>query len=153
MILLDSTLIVAYSNEADENHAKALQVVKDLDRGRYGTPVITDYIFDEVVTVMLIRTKSVEKVFELGETLLNSTLLLRIDEHMFSLAWSIFKEQKKPTFSFTDCTNIAVCRVNGISNIATFDEDFQKLEGYTIVGLSPTTSKDAARHGSSAYEI
>ncbi|MBS7610322.1 type II toxin-antitoxin system VapC family toxin [Candidatus Bathyarchaeota archaeon] len=135
MILLDSSVIVAYSNEADENHEKALQVVKDLDRGKYGTPVITDYIFDEVVTVMLIRTKNLEKASELGGTLLNSTLLLRIDEHLFSLAWSIFKEQRKPTFSFTDCTSIAVCRANGISNIATFDEDFQKLDGCTIVGL------------------
>jgi len=30
MILLDSSLIVAYSNEADENHEKALEIVKDL---------------------------------------------------------------------------------------------------------------------------
>jgi len=26
-------------------------------------------------------------------------------------------------FSFTDCTSVATCRVNGISNIATFDDD------------------------------
>lgn len=148
MFLLDSSLIVAYSNEADENHERALQVVRDLDRGRYGTPVITDYIFDEVVAVMLIRTKKVEKVFELGEALLNSTLLLRIDEHLFSLAWSIFKEQRRPMFSFTDCASIATCRANGISNIATFDEDFKKLEGYTIIGLPPTPSKDAPPYSS-----
>lgn len=139
MILLDSSLIVAYSNEIDENHSRALQIVRDLDVGRYGTPVITDYIFDEVVTVMLIKTKNLEKVFELGETLLNSTLFFRIDENLFSLAWSIFKEQRKPIFSFTDCASIAVCRINGISNIATFDEDFKKLKGYTIIGPPAST--------------
>jgi len=32
MIILDSSLIVAYSNEADENHEKALKIVKDLMR-------------------------------------------------------------------------------------------------------------------------
>jgi len=42
MIFLDSSLMVAYSNEADENHEKALKIARDLDRGRYGTPVITD---------------------------------------------------------------------------------------------------------------
>ena len=66
MILLDSSLIVAYSNEADENHEKALKIVKDLERGKYGTPAITDYIFDEIVTVMLVKTKNLKKVLELG---------------------------------------------------------------------------------------
>lgn len=140
MILLDSSLIVAYSNEADENHAKALQIVEDLERGKYGTLVITDYIFDEVVTVMLVKTKNLEKVLELGETLLNSTLLFRINEDLFNQAWRLFKEQGKPKFSFTDCTSIAVCRANGISNIATFDEDFLKLGEYNIIGPSNTRS-------------
>jgi len=135
MILLDSSLIVAYSNKADENHARALQIIKSLERGKYGTPVITDYIFDEVVTVMLVKTRNLERVSELGETLLNSTVLFRIDEDLFNRAWSIFKEQRKPEFSFTDCATIAVCKANGISNIATFDEDFQKLDGYNIIGL------------------
>jgi len=128
MIFLDSSFIIAYLNEADENHAKSLNIVKDIDRGRYGTPVITDYIFDEVVTVMLIKTKNLEKVIQAGEIILNSSLLFRIDENLFNLVWKIFKEQQKPMFSFTDCATIAICRTNGISNIATFDKDFKKLE-------------------------
>ena len=133
MILLDSSLIVAYSNKSDENHKKALKIIRDLHRGRYGTPIITDYIFDEVVTVMLIKTKNIQKVSELGEALLNSTLLFRVDEDTFNSAWKIFKEQEKPRFSFTDCTSIAICKTNGISNIATFDQDFKRIEGYTII--------------------
>ena len=128
MIFLDSSFIIAYLNEADDNHAKSLNIVKDINRGRYGTPVISDYIFDEVVTVMLIKTKNLEKVIQAGETILHSSLLFRIDENLFSLVWKIFKEQQKPMFSFTDCATIAICRVNGISNIATFDKDFKKLE-------------------------
>jgi len=133
MILLDSSLIVAYSNEADENHEKALKIVKDLERGKYGTPAITDYIFDEIVTVMLVKTKNLKKVLELGEALLNSTLLFRVDEEIFHSAWNIFKEQRKPRFSFTDCTTIATCKVNGIRNIATFDQDFKMLKAFTII--------------------
>lgn len=134
MILLDSSFIVAYLNEADENHTKALQIAEDIDKGKYGTPVITDYIFDEVITVMLIKVRDIEKVSEVGEALLNSTLLLRVSEHTFNLAWSIFKEQDKPNFSFTDCTSIATCKVNGITKIATFDKDFQNLKEYIIIG-------------------
>jgi len=135
MIFLDSSLIVAYLNEADGQHAKALQVVKDVDRGKYGTPVITDYVFDEVVTVMLVKTKNVGQVTELGEKLLGANLLFRVDEGLFNLAWNIFKGQQKPMLSFTDCTSVAVCRSNGISNMATFDEDLQRLGEFNIIGL------------------
>ena len=134
MIFLDSSLIVAYSNEADENHAKALEVVKDVAKGRYGTSVITDYIFNEVITVMLVKTKNVMRTAESGEKLLGANLLVRIGENIFDLAWKFFREQRKPIFSFTDCTTIATCRVNGISNIATFDEDFRRIKEFTTIG-------------------
>jgi len=82
---------------------------------------------------MLIKTKNIQKVSELGEALLNSTLLFRVDEDTFNSAWKIFKEQGKPRFSFTDCTSIAICKRNGISKIATFDQDFKRIEEYTII--------------------
>jgi len=135
MILLDSSLVVAYSNEADENHAKALQLMEDIDRGKYGSPAITDYIFDEVMTVMLFKTKNLNRSVELGETLLGANLLFRVDEDLFNLAWKTFKEQREPSLSFTDCTTIVVCRANGITNIATFDEDFRRLKQFEVVGL------------------
>ena len=46
---------------------------------------------------------------------------------------NIFNEQRISRFSFTDCTTIAICKANGIPNIATFDEDFKRLERYTII--------------------
>ena len=134
MILLDSSLIIAYSNKSDVNHEKAIKIMKDVDRGRYGTPVITDYIFDEVVTVMLLKTKNLLEVVKLGETLINATLLFRVDENVFKLAWEIFKKQSKPRFSFTDCTNIATCRLYGITTIATFDKGFKGLKELNVVG-------------------
>ena len=82
---------------------------------------------------MLAKTENLKKVLELGEALLNSTLLLRVNEEIFHSAWNIFKEQRKPRFSFTDCTTIAICKVNGIRNIATFDQDFKRLKAFTII--------------------
>lgn len=133
MILLDSSFIVAYLNRADLNHIKALQIVKDIDGGRYGSPAITDYIFDEVVTVMLFKVRNLKRVAEVGEKLLAANTVLRIDEELFDLAWKVFIKQEKPIFSFTDCSSIAVCKANGISNIATFDEDFQMLKEFNII--------------------
>jgi len=84
---------------------------------------------------MLIKTKNLLKVIELGETLLNATLLFRIDEEIFSLAWRIFKEQRNPNLSFTDCTSIALCRLKGLSSIASFDKDFYKFKDFKVIGL------------------
>lgn len=134
LILLDSSLIVAYSNGADENHVKAKRVVEDVAKEMYGTPVITDYVFDEVVTVMLARTRSLARATKLGNTLLEAARLVRIDEDLFDAAWLIFKQQRKNKFSFTDCTSIAMCRANGISNMATFDEDFTELDEVNAIG-------------------
>ena len=61
MILLDTSLIVAYANTADQNHGRAVEVMKAVAEGVYGTPVITDYVFNEVVTVTLIKAKSLAK--------------------------------------------------------------------------------------------
>jgi len=135
MILLDSSLIVAYLNEADVNHVKALKVIEDVDKDRYGTPVITDYVFDEVITVMLVKTKDVQRVTEIGEKLLSANMLLKIDGETFNQAWNIFKNQRGPHFSFTDCTSLAACRASGVSNIATFDEDFGEVEELRKIGL------------------
>lgn len=135
MILLDSSLIIAYSNKVDQNHNKALKIVEDIVKEKYGTPAITDYIFDETITVMTIKTKDLTRIAESGDRLLEANVLLRIDEQTFQQAWKIFKDQQKPHLSFTDCTTIAACKTNGIPNLATFDEDFRRILGLRIIGL------------------
>ena len=58
MILLDSIFIVAYLNEADDNRSKAFRISEALDKGKYVTPVITDYIFNDVITTILMKVKT-----------------------------------------------------------------------------------------------
>ena len=57
--------------------------------------------------------------------------MFKVDEPTFQLAWKLFKEQDKPYLSFADCVNIATCRLNGISKIATFDKAFLKVKDLT----------------------
>ena len=135
MILLDSSFIVAYSNEADGNHEKAFLEMENIEKGDYGSPTITDYIFDEVTTVILVKTRNLKRAVDLGEKLLSATILFRVDGDVFYLAWKLFKEQRELKFSFTDCTSIALCKTNGISNIATFDRDFKTLLDFKTIGL------------------
>lgn len=133
MILLDSSFFVAYLDERDRYHKHALKIQKEIDGGKYGTMIITDYIFDEVVTRMLRGINDIVKVTRYGEDILNNVDMSRVDENIFDLSWKIFKEQKGTRFSFTDCTNIAVCRTNGISAICTFDSDFTKIKDLNVI--------------------
>ncbi|MGD0729475.1 MAG: PIN domain-containing protein [Candidatus Micrarchaeaceae archaeon] len=133
MIFLDSSFIIAYANEQDSLHDKALSIATDLDNGKYGTPVITDYVFDEVITTILVRTKNLKKVMEIGEKLLDTTLMLRIDVNLFDETWRNFKDQKEAKLSFTDCSIIVACKANGIATLATFDSDLKKLSKLSVI--------------------
>jgi uncharacterized protein len=133
MIFLDTSFVVAYYNENDEHHFKAVNIMRDLVLKKYGEMIISDYIFDEFVTVMLTRTKNINKTIRYAEDLRKFTLLLFVEKILFELSWRIFKNQKNTKLSFTDCSILAVMEQEGIRNIVTFDEDLKKIEGIKII--------------------
>jgi hypothetical protein len=53
----------------------------------------------------------------------------------------IFRQQRKNKFSFTYCTSLAVCGGNGISNVATFDEDFAELDDVNAIDPLSSTAR------------
>jgi hypothetical protein len=119
---IDSSVLVAYYNQRDVHHAQAQELLKRGVEGDFGELFISDYVFDETVTVTLVKT-GLDRAVELGDYLLNSELtLLRVDEDAFHEAWEMFKNLG---MSFTDCTNIAVMHHHGIESILTFDKGFK----------------------------
>lgn len=133
MIFLDSSFIVAFEVKKDENHENAVKMSEDIIKGKLGEVFISDYIFDETVTVTLNKTKDLEKAVLVGESLISSFEILKLEEETLKKAWQIFKEQKETLFSFTDCTIIALMQEKGIKNLATFDEDFKKIKEINVI--------------------
>ena len=133
MIFLDTSFLVAYSHEKDENHEKALELMKDIAKGKYGKLCVSDYIFDETVTVVFARTKKLEEAVKIGEKLIDGTGILDIDDFLFDMSWDIFKNQKDSEFSFTDCTTISAMIKIRIANIATFDKEFKKIKNINVI--------------------
>jgi|SRR3989344_107677 len=134
MIFLDSSFIIGYKIENDEHHHKAIKLMGKISEGTYGKAVISDYVFDESVTVLLNKSKDLSVSIELGNELRNSLKIMSIDKFVFEESWELFKEQKNTKLSFTDCTIITVMKNNGIENIATFDEDFNRIKGINVAG-------------------
>jgi len=134
MIFLDTNFLIAYYNKNDAHHDKSLSIMESLVSGEYGELFISDYIFDEFVTVALSRLKDLAKVINIGNDVEFFTHRINIEEETFEKAWEIFREQKDTEFSFTDCTILALMKEEGIKYIATFDIDFKKIKDINIIG-------------------
>lgn len=131
-VLIDSSVLVAFANEADQNHNKGINIVGAILSGKYGSPVISDYIFSETVTVCLARTKSIDKTKSFGEYLLTSeAILVRVNDVLFNEAWKIFCKSSK--LSFTDATNLTLITNLGITHLATFDKNLAKISDSKII--------------------
>ncbi|MBI2543418.1 MAG: type II toxin-antitoxin system VapC family toxin [Candidatus Aenigmarchaeota archaeon] len=133
MIILDTSFLVSYKIENDENHEKAAKIKGDIVDGKYGNPVISDYIFDETLTVVFVRSKNLSVAVEMGDELRNFVKIIKIGDDVLEGSWDLFKNQKDTTFSFTDCTSVALMKNENIINIATFDGDFKKIKEISVV--------------------
>ncbi len=133
MIILDSSFIVAVEVETDQNHEKAVEIRNKIIKGEFGDTVISDYIFDETITVTYQKTKDLKKTILIGTNLRNSAKMMNVEEEIFEEAWEIFKKQENTKFSFTDCTIFSIMKLRKINNIATFDKDFEKIEGISVI--------------------
>ncbi|MGB9716951.1 MAG: type II toxin-antitoxin system VapC family toxin [Thermoproteota archaeon] len=134
MIFLDTSFIVAFYNTRDENHIKAKNLMPDIVASKYGPLYISDYVFDETMTVVFIRLRNLRRAVRIGEYLRKSLRLVEVTSSNFEDAWQIFKKQRETGFSFTDCTSISLMRRMNIRNIATFDKDFLKLREVNVIG-------------------
>ena len=133
MIFLDTSVLVSYLVEGDSNHPRAEVLVNEIISGKHGSAVTSDYVFDEMVTVVLVRSKSLDIAATAGELIKESIAMIRIDEGIFENSWMVFMKQKSTRLSFTDCTILTVFKENYIEKIATFDKEFQSSDSYEVI--------------------
>ena len=133
-MFLDSSFVIASKIEDDEHHTKAIKFLYELIKKNDIGLIISDYVFDEIMTVIFVKTKDLSVAIDLGSVLKSAVRILRIDEDIFEKTWEIFKNQKGTRLSFTDCSTLALMENERIKNIATFDKDFGKIDGIKVVG-------------------
>lgn len=130
-LFIDASVFCAFINEDDVHHKKSKKILGDLIQNKL-TPITTDYIFDETLTVILRRVNK-EKATEIGRYLLDSEISIApIDVVLFEKTWDEFQKQNEK-FSFTDCSNIAFMKLFGITKIATFDKAFKNVQGIEVI--------------------
>ncbi len=133
MILLDSSVIIAYRNEDDVRHPDALRLFAELQKGRYAGALVTDYVILETVTAVK-RLMGHDAAVETGEALLNSgDISVMRSTQLLPHAWREFKARSGTNLSFVDASSLAAMKLSGASRIATFDREFRKVKGIEVV--------------------
>ena len=127
---VDSTFLVARYDRADKFHARARAYLKNLSasRGERIRLILNDYIFDEVITTLLHRTRRHDLTRTAGEMLRSSRTaeILPVQRAMLEKAWTLFSGRPDKLWSFTDCVSFVMMEDLGLTTALTFDGNFEE---------------------------
>jgi len=130
-ILLDTGFYFGLLSINDEHHQKSQSILKVLIKKKYGRIYTSNYILDEALTLINIRTKGkrldlLEKMKNLFLGPLSIANLLSIENSWLESIYNLQKKISVPgdPVSFTDASNIILCQNYEIKNIVSFDGHF-----------------------------
>jgi len=110
-----------------EAAAEALETVYD---GELGHPYISDYVFDEAITLTRTRAESFVSAKRLSDRLRGHDEyprvfeMLHISTAVFADAVTVFEQYDDQELSFTDATTVALTERHDIDRVLSFDDDF-----------------------------
>lgn len=134
-ILIDTGVFYADHDSDASRHQPASNALEAVYDGEFGQPFLSDYIYDETVTLARKRAGSVEPAKRLGARLRGEDPyptafeMLRVSAAVFTDAVDIFEGYEDQSLSFTDATTIALTRRHDIDGVLSFDTDFNGLVG------------------------
>ncbi len=129
-VLVDSSAWIALVRANDLYHSQAKSKFNHLRQQR-AKLFISEYIFLEIVTVLLLRVGPTEAL-STGRLLRNSRIVqfLYIDPELVNKTWQVFQTQAMDPHrqaSFTDCSSVILIREHRLDHIFTFDRVFERL--------------------------
>ena len=93
-----------------------------------GRLLTTDYVIDELVTLMIARGHRDAALGYVPRLLDGNTCQLHhVDETDFAAAWRIVQQFADKRWSFTDCTSYAVMQRLGVREALSLDDHFRQF--------------------------
>lgn len=130
---MDTSAWYALEVEDDKHHAEAKRFLRRLASNEYGVSITTDYVLDETLTLLRIRTGlDVASAFVDKLKRSRSVKIFWVGEEMFESAVRTFRDSHGKSWSFTDCTSFALMKELSIPAAYAFDEHFREA-GFTLV--------------------
>lgn len=146
-IFIDSNIIIAAFNKEDNSHDRAIGL---LEKIKNNPKVINYLIFNEIATVLLLRTKDIDFVGQLTKHFLSKEMndfkIVNLTKELMRKTNDVFINQNGSSLSFADCSLIAQAELRmssipkestqkSMSKIATFDKDLKKAYGSMFLFL------------------
>lgn len=132
-VLVDTGVLYAEHDLDASRHDAASDALERAYDGEFGQLYVSDYVYDEAVTLTLVRGGSYPPAKRLGEKLRGidpypqAYELLHVSTAVFADAVEIFERYDDQELSFTDATTVALCRRHGIEYVLSFDDDFDGI--------------------------
>jgi predicted nucleic acid-binding protein len=130
MTFVDTGAWYAAYVPSDPDHAAASAWLA----AAFGALVTTDYIIDELLTLMRARGQP-RLAIRLGTLLISGELcdVERVRSEDFDQAWRVFSTYQDKAWSFTDCVSRVVMGRLGIAVAFAFDEHFRQFGSVSVV--------------------
>ena len=121
-LFIDTSAFYSFFDKSDKNHQRISQLIND----RTETFITSNFIVDELVTLLRVRHFEVVQIESYIEAILQEDIcqLLRVSPETESKAWTMLKKYKDVTFSYTDCTSFILMKEHKIKKALSLDEHF-----------------------------
>jgi predicted nucleic acid-binding protein len=127
-IFADTGAFLAYRNKKDKYHETALKLFKEALKGKYGQIYTSDYIYDEALTLALIRTNNLAVAMDIAEVIRSPRIkMVFIDTELLEKSTKTFKQYSDRNLSFTDAVTIEIMKELNIEKYFGFDSHFDGI--------------------------
>lgn len=129
MIFVDTSVWFAANVAEDPHHAVARRLLIENRQPL----VTTDYVVDEVITLLTVRGQR-PVALHVGAQLWRSQVsqLHWVAPEDVQAAWEVFVRYEDKRWSFTDCVSFAVMKRLGIATAFAIDEHFSQFGFVTV---------------------
>ena len=132
MIVIDTSVLVAYFNTRDINHQEARFALESVVNGRWGKALLPECVFIETVSVVKEKLSPLAAI-QIGEHLRRVHHFDFIPtSDLFRSAWKEFQSDQTSRLNFTDHIVAFMARQRSGGKILTFDSAFRDIPGIVI---------------------
>jgi predicted nucleic acid-binding protein len=127
-LFADTGAFLAYRNKKDRYHETALKLFRDALKGKYGQIYTSDYIYDEALTLALIRTNNIAVAMDIAEVIQSPRIkMVFVDTELLEKSTKTFKQYSDRNLSFTDAVSIEIMKELNIEKYFGFDSHFDGI--------------------------
>lgn len=129
IFFLDTSYHVAILDRRDQLHVTTAAIARRLDVTRDATFMTTDDVLVECLTYMSgqgerVRVGVVVYIDQLRRK--RAVNIVRQSPALFDAGLALYSARPDKSYSMTDCVSMVVCRERGITDVLTYDRDFEQ---------------------------